>query len=282
MTSGILQFMTEANLLILREGFGGVFEITGVAIHPGLTQHPEDPEWVKCRKYFEQDLIRAAPTLVGKPIDLDHSGISLNGCKITESQWDTQVSGVRYKGVVTPHVADMIRNGLIKHVSVTVNWAKPGGGLKFVDGISPFGFEFEGLSLLRNLQPGDPEAFVRLVTLVEAITPESEEFFLLSLKDPAGFLNGMFSTAWIDQQQGVQGWFGRTGDSESLHLIAIIFQKGKGWTEEKIETWRVDHPQYFAEPELTQPPIQVTQFSEGLQQPRILTPSERWRKNHRV
>jgi hypothetical protein len=141
----------------------GKYGIEGVAIHAGHTYHPN--ESVEVREWGDQELNTQAHTMEGKPLIFDHKTI-LNGCKVTSCWYDPIKRALNYKGEVTPEVAQWIRNGYVKGVSVEVNWQVPGGSVHYVDGFAAKGFVFEGLSLLHELQPGDPKAFVKLMEAV--------------------------------------------------------------------------------------------------------------------
>jgi hypothetical protein len=145
--------------LKLAEGTAGLYRISGVAIHPCKTYHPK--EWGKIREYIEPYLERAAPTLTKVPVTLNH-GYQLPGCKITLSVWKD--GELIYEGVVTARIADLIRNGEIQHVSVGVDWQKPGGGIIVGEEgqVIPYAFEFNEFSLLQNMEPGDPMSTIRL------------------------------------------------------------------------------------------------------------------------
>jgi hypothetical protein len=149
---------------VLKEAIGGLYKISGTAIHPVKTHHPR--EWVKLRQYVEPYLEQAAPSLTKVPVTIDHGNyphtIPLTDCRITVSSWkDGQLI---YEGLVNARVADLIRQGKIKGVSLGIDWLKPGGGILVgAEGqVIPFSFEFNEFSLIQNMQPGDPTTTVRL------------------------------------------------------------------------------------------------------------------------
>jgi hypothetical protein len=137
------------------------YKVHGIAIHGDITtKHPG--ETFDKRKYILERVKKAAPTLVGRQLMLDHTE-PLADCQVTVSRWDEKENGLYYEGDVTETVADMIRNGQIKGVSISVNpWIK-GGGVEWVDGVAPFGFEYDELSLIKNMVPVDPDAWVKLM-----------------------------------------------------------------------------------------------------------------------
>jgi hypothetical protein len=153
-----LQFFSDG-LTLLESVDGKLFKISGSAIHPCKTFHPN--EWAKVRQYVEPYLEQAAPTLTKAPVTIDHS-YPLQGCKITVSVWKD--GALIYEGLVTADVADKIRKGVIKHVSVGVDWTKPGGGVVVGEEgqLIPYAFEFNEFSFLQNMDPGDNVSTVHL------------------------------------------------------------------------------------------------------------------------
>jgi hypothetical protein len=125
--------------------------IHGEALHPVKTFHPE--EWPNVRVYLEEELAKAAGTLVGKPLLLDHQRL-LDG-KVLEARYED--GAIKYVAELNdPEILEKIRDGGIKHVSVEYDWRS----LERLDGVAPRGIEFVGLSLLEKYEPGDPNASV--------------------------------------------------------------------------------------------------------------------------
>jgi len=133
--------------------YPGARLIRGEAIHPVKTFHPL--EWPQLRVFLEDELQKSAETLVGKPLFLDHWR-PLSG----------KVLGARYEDGALEYVAELndedilrlIRDGQIKHASVQFEWKI----LEQVDGIAPRGLNFQHLSLLKDMEPGDPRSTVEL------------------------------------------------------------------------------------------------------------------------
>ena len=127
--------------------------IRGTAIHPVKTYHPQ--EWPEVRVFLEEELRKAAETLIGKPLVLDHL-----------TPLDGKVIGAKYEDGALEFVAELndsailnlIKNGEIKHCSVEFEWKS----LERVNGIAPRGIKFTALSLLRNFPPGDPKTTVEV------------------------------------------------------------------------------------------------------------------------
>jgi len=127
--------------------------IRGKAIHPIKTFHPE--EWPSVRVYLEEELRKAAESLVGAPLLLDHL-----------HPLDGEVLEARYVDGAVEYLAELndervlgwIKDGTIRHCSVEYEW----DNLERVNGVAPRGITFTGLALLKNYEPGDPETTVEV------------------------------------------------------------------------------------------------------------------------
>jgi len=226
--------------------------IRGKALHPMRTVHPE--EWPEIREYLEKELQKAAHSLKGKPLILDHYK-PIRG-KVLGAEYED--GAIEYVAQLNdPVVMGQIVNGDIKHCSVEFEWKS----LENVDGVAPRGINFTGLSLLKDFDPGDPLTTVEVVEVWEAIIKqlkeakvakeqtEPQEFIFHQIHDPTAFLEEHFFTAWIDQTNGIQGIYGRLRENpENPQLMALLFMKAKGWTLEKVRNWLNDHPQYLRAP----------------------------------
>lgn len=127
--------------------------IYGEAIHPIKTYHPN--EWPNVRVYLEDELKRAAETLRGAPLLLDHTHL-LNG-RVLDVWYED--GAVKYLAELNDEgILNMIRNGVIKHCSVEYDWRS----LEKVNGLAPKGIKFTGLALLKDFPPGDPQATVQV------------------------------------------------------------------------------------------------------------------------
>ncbi|UCE15447.1 MAG: hypothetical protein JSV12_06105 [Candidatus Bathyarchaeota archaeon] len=225
--------------------------IRGKALHPLKTVHPE--EWPSVRVYLEKELHKSAHTLAGKPLLIDHT-CTLRG-KVLDAKYEN--GAIEYIAKLDDqNTLNKIRNRKIRHCSVEFEWKT----LENVNGVAPRGINFTALSLLENFLPGDPLSSVEVwETIVKRLKEtknvrrdvhkkeqtENQEFILHQIHDPAAFLEERFSTAWIDQTNGIQGIFGRLReDPENPQLMALLFMKTNDWTIEKVQKWLHDHPQY--------------------------------------
>jgi len=123
------------------------------AIHPIKTFHPH--EWPHLRVYLEDELKKSAETLVGKPLFLDHWK-PLKGSVLGAHYEDGALEGIA--DLEDEDVLQMIRDGQIKYGSVQFRWKT----LENVNGVAPRGINYEHFSLLKDLEPGDPEATVEV------------------------------------------------------------------------------------------------------------------------
>lgn len=218
--------------------------IHGKALHPIRTVHPE--EWPEVRQYLEEELRQSAPTLVGKPLVLDHHR-PLQG-KVLNAEYKN--GAIEYVAkLVDQEVLDKIGQGKIKHCSVEFEW----GSLERVNGFSPRNITFTGLSLLENFEPGDPlttveevwEAIIAKLKEAKQASAEPNEFIFYLVQDPSVFLEERFNSIWIDQTNGIQGLYGYLREKpDSPQPMALLFMKANGWTLEKVQSWLRDHTQY--------------------------------------
>ena len=257
-------------LFTLTESAGQV-KIHGVAIHPVATYHPN--EFPERRVYIEAELKAAVASLVGKQLLLDHH-FPLNNCKVINAKWDESQNGVYFEALITPQIAAKIRSGAVKKVSISVNPWRKGGGVKFVDGMAPFGFEFDELSLLENMQAGDPTSWVKLM---EAMA--SDEFIQVTIKDMNAFKDDCFRETWTAPDSGVMLVHGIPKEGGSFELAHIKFYKLKGWTLDKIQSWLRDNPQYAPQTQ-AQTLSKILEVREAFRRKLELTPLQKWRKNH--
>jgi len=132
----------------------GRYFVRGRAIHPCKTYHPQ--QWPEVRVYLEEELEASAESLSGKPLLLDHCMELDPPNRVLKAHWED--GAVEYVAEVSQQFYDLVKAGEIKHVSIEYDWRV----LEKLDGVAPRGLELTGLSLLRRLKPGDPEASVEV------------------------------------------------------------------------------------------------------------------------
>lgn len=161
-------FMLPAEITLV-EGFvpgKSIYKVRGHALHAITTRHPKEPP--RFYSLIVDRLRNAAPTLIGKGFDFDHSDSWINPGinKITVSSWNDKEERLEYEGEVDAFLARMIQDR--KPVSIKIDWVIPGGKLEAVEhngemGIIPLNFEYGGLSIIETMKPGDPNAFIALM-----------------------------------------------------------------------------------------------------------------------
>ena len=106
--------------------------------------------------YTEEELIRAARTLIGQPVNLNHE-VPLEGVEIFDAEYEDGAVEVLLR-VENPEIQRMIENGEILHVSIEASCRTT--SIQVLDGEVGFGCEglvFTGLALLtKNVLPGVP------------------------------------------------------------------------------------------------------------------------------
>ena len=102
--------------------------IRGTAIRAGVSRN-----W---RIYLAEELRKAAETLVGKPIYLEHVSAEKAVGKVIKAWWDEDEQAIKFEAeIYDDDVAEKIRKGLIKHVSIAADYEV----LEPVDGEIPHG-----------------------------------------------------------------------------------------------------------------------------------------------
>ena len=107
-------------------------------------------------------------------------------------------------------------------------------------GVIPYAFGFEEISFLRDLEPGDPQAWVKLAEAME-----SQEMHMHILEPNLNdFKDDSLRLTCIDSDKNIQALSGIPREGESYHPIILLFPKSMGWEHEKIKSWLQDNPQY--------------------------------------
>jgi hypothetical protein len=72
---------------------------------------------------------------------------------------------------------------------------------------------------------------------------ETENFVHIRVQDPADFVDGSFRTITISENEGIKAVIGKlkSDPSGSTKVQKFIFDKSKGWTMEKAQTWVNQH-----------------------------------------
>jgi hypothetical protein len=127
--------------------------------------------------YEMEELIKAKETLTGKSIGLNHSDDVTDNVGLIESVEQSE-NGLTYTGKAFdtgkhPYISDMIKKGLITHVSleaISPRFEERGGKKIAKD------MEFLGLSFVRH--PGIPDASVTIAEAFEKLKEDDDDDYL--------------------------------------------------------------------------------------------------------
>jgi len=132
-------------------------KVSGVCIHPKRIFHPEEG---MTHVYLQEELERAAPTLIGKPFGVDHTYVLPPPNVITNAWYDPKEDGVAFEGTVDDRIVEQIQSRAFKGLSIELNWLKPGGRMEYADGVAPRNFELTSVHFLKRFPPGDKDAYI--------------------------------------------------------------------------------------------------------------------------
>jgi hypothetical protein len=122
--------------------------------------------------YTEEELVRAARTLIGKPVNLNHEK-PLEAVEVEDAEYEDGAVECILR-VSNPEIQRMIENEEILHVSIEADYREA----EVVDGVQPKGLIFTGLALLtKNVLPGVP---LTRIQSVEKIVESREVNEILS------------------------------------------------------------------------------------------------------
>jgi hypothetical protein len=208
--------------------------IRGIALTAGMSRN--------LNIYLPEELEAFAERLVFAPVYIEHVAAPNAVGKVVNAKWDGQ--NLWYEAeIYDDEVAEKIRKGLIRHVSIGADYER----LDVVDGKVPQGLHNAELSLVAV--PGIPEANIQIVESLreQRVDPiASGEYILGFYQDVEAFLPEHFSTVWLDRENGVFAIMGRPrADPDASLVQSIFFAKEKMWDEAKIRDWLTLHPAYM-------------------------------------
>jgi hypothetical protein len=135
-------------------------KVSGVAIHPKKLWHPEEGE---THLFLKEELKKSAPSLGGKPFGIDHLRLLPKPNLVEKAWYDEQENGVAFEGTVDDEIAQKIKEGAFKGLSIELNWFKDGVMLEKVGGaVAPRNFDFTSVHLMSRFPPADKETYVKL------------------------------------------------------------------------------------------------------------------------
>ena len=156
------------------ESYGKPLLIKGYAIHAGTTRN-----W---NLYLEDELKNAADSLIGCPIYLEHVSVGNAVGKVLAAGWDPEERAIWFVAeIYDDDVADKIRAGIIKHVSIAADYEV----LEPFDSIQiPHNLQFKELSLVAV--PGDREANIMVVERLLSHANDGENVSVKMLERAVG------------------------------------------------------------------------------------------------
>jgi len=182
--------------------------------------------------YTEEELIRAARTLIGKPVNLNHEGHTLKGVEIIDAEYEDGAVEVLLRVLKTAgrglgvNICDMIDKGEIVHVSIEASCRNI--SLEPMDGEfgrKCEGLVFTGLALLtKDVLPGVPLTRIEPVErLVESFTvqkvnkmKEKTEKEQTEREWDTAFINSLPDAAFAVIEPAYKR--GKTEDKRARHL----------------------------------------------------------------
>ncbi|MEM2177037.1 MAG: hypothetical protein QXN34_06895 [Archaeoglobaceae archaeon] len=129
--------------------------------------------------YTEDELIRAARTLIGKTVNLNHEK-PLSGVEIIDAEYEDGAVECILR-VEDKNIQKMIDNEEILHVSIEADFREA----EIIDGIKPKGLVFTGLALLtKDVLPGVPlTRIIPVEKIVEKYIQEVEKEMSEKIKE---------------------------------------------------------------------------------------------------
>jgi len=203
-----------------------------------------------------------ANKLVSAPVYIEHVAVPNAVGKVAQTEWDGE--NLWYEAEIhDEEVAEKIRKGLIRHVSVGADYET----IDVLDGKIPHGLHNAELSLVAV--PGVPETSIQIIEKLrvkeQALEPIiAGEYILGFYQDASAFLPEHFTTVWLDRENGILAMMGKLRNQpEAQRTQAIFFAKEKMWDQTKIRDWLSLHPDYMASA-WAQKLVDKGSISEGL------------------
>ena len=228
--------------------------IRGVAMTAGMSRN--------FNIYTSEELQSFANKLVSAPIYIEHVAVPNAVGKVAQTEWDGE--NLWYEAEIhDEEVAEKIRKGLIRHVSVGADYET----IDVLDGKIPHGLHNAELSLVAV--PGVPETSIQIIEKLRAREQALEpiiagEYILGFYQDASAFLPEHFTTVWLDRENGILAMMGKLRNQPEIQRTqAIFFAKEKMWDQTKIRDWLSLHPDYMASA-WAQKLVDKGSISEGL------------------
>ena len=229
--------------------------IRGVAMTTGMSRN--------FNIYTPDELQNFASKLVSAPVYVEHVTAANGVGKVIKTEWDGH--SLWYEAeIYDEEIAEKIRKGLIRHVSVGADYET----IDILNGKIPRGLHNAEISLVAV--PGIPETNVQILEKLQTREQQTfepiiaGEYFLGFHQDASAFLPEHFATVWLDRENGVLAIMGKPRQQpETRRTHAIFFSKEKMWDQIKIRDWLALHPDYMISVS-NQNPTGMNAVSEGL------------------
>jgi hypothetical protein len=217
---------------VVEEIVDSPLKVRGVAMTAGVSRN--------FNIYTPEELLAFASKLVNSPVYIEHVSVDNAVGKVTKTDWDGHALWYEAE-IYESDVADKIRKGLVRHVSVGADYE----AIDVVDGKVPHGLHNAELSLVAV--PGIPETNVQILEKLATEQVDqlvAGEYYLGFYQDPALFLPEHFRAAWLDQANGILAVIAKSkADPSKEFCQSILFLKSK-WQPNTISDWLTIHPDY--------------------------------------
>lgn len=211
--------------------------IRGIAMTAGMSRN--------FNIYTPEELEAFADKLVGAPVYVEHVTAENAIGKVTQTDWDGQRLWYTAE-IYDEEIAEKIRKGLIKHVSVGADYET----IDIIDGKIPHGLCNAEISLVAV--PGIAETSIQILESLHVKeqsvgTVTAGEYILGFYQEASAFLPEHFRAVWLDRENGIFAITGKLRQQpEAERTMAIFFSKEKTWDQNKIQNWLTLHPAYLA------------------------------------
>lgn len=241
-------------LRILEKIVDKPLRIRGIALTTGISRN--------FNVYTPEELKSFAEKLVAAPIYVEHVAVPNAVGRTTGTDWDGRNLWFEAE-IYDDEIAEKIRNGLIKHVSVGADYDT----IDNVDGRIPHGLHNAELSLVAV--PGIPEANIQIMEKLHVKEQKSEpimpgEYLLGFYQDFSAFMPQHFTVVWLDKENGILAFAGKLrAEPETQKIESIFFAVDKMWDDNKIRDWLALHPDYTSS--VNNPATLQVQSAEGIE-----------------
>lgn len=247
--------------------------IRGIAMTVGMSRN--------FNIYTPDEIEAFSAKLAGAPVYIEHVTAENAVGKVTKTEWDGQRLWYNAE-IYDEEIAEKIRRGLIRHVSVGADYET----IDIVDGKVPHGLCNAEISLVAV--PGITETNIQILESLQVKEQSAEpiitgEYILGFYQDASAFMPEHLRLVWLDRENGILSITGKLRQQPEVErTMAIFFSKAKMWDQTKIQDWLAFHPSYlisaqsrntFAESLMKKPAEPVIPVSEAVKIIEAVLPS---------